>query len=81
MKLPALYGMVFSIGVVSLLTACSGGDWIDVPGTLGEKCNDESVEGFSGRGNEFAAAYCMTQQKQATGEARCDGDRLQVQCE
>ena len=80
MKLPSLYKTIISIPFVFLLTACSGGDWIDIPGPLGGKCNDESVEGFSGRGNEFAAGYCMAQQKQATGKARCDGDRLQVQC-
>jgi len=81
MKFHMIFRMFLSSGVVFLMTACSGGDWIDVPGPLGADCNDKSVAEFSGRGNEFAAGYCMTQQKQATGKARCDGDRLQVHCE
>ena len=76
------------MAVVFALAGCgSGGDsdsgkeWMDIPGVLGANCNEKSVKEFSGRGNEYAAGYCSSIAKKATGEARCDGDRLQVQCE
>ncbi|MBT8116273.1 MAG: hypothetical protein KJO66_00455 [Gammaproteobacteria bacterium] len=73
--------LVALVVITPVLTACSGTEWIDIPGPLGEKCSDVSIEEFSGRDNEFAAGYCVAQQQQATGKARCDGDRLQIECE
>ena len=74
------------IAIVFALVGCgSGGDngkeWMDIPGVLGANCNEKSVKQVAGRGNEYAAGYCSSIAKKATGEARCDGDRLQVQCE
>ena len=82
----------FCMAVVFALIGCgSGGDgdgnsgsakeWMDIPGVLGADCNDKSIQQVSGRGNEYAAGYCSSIAKKATGEARCDGGRLQVQCE
>ena len=73
------FGTILLIG--GLCTACGSSEWLDVPGAAGAGCNDTAVEMMSGRGNPAASAYCQGISKQATGEARCEDGRLQIQCE
>ena len=79
------YSMISSIGFlacsISLLTACSSSEWLDVPGAAGAGCNDTAVETMSGKGNPAATAYCAGISKTPTGKARCEEGRLQIQCE
>jgi len=66
---------------ISLLTACGSGTWVDAYGPIGSDCNAELVDVFSGRDNVYGSKICGKASKHYTGVARCDGDRLQVQCE
>jgi hypothetical protein len=79
------HSMISNIGFmacsISLLTACSSSEWLEVPGAAGEGCNDTAVEMMSGKGNPAATTYCAGISKIPTGVARCEDGRLQIQCE
>jgi len=81
MKNSIIYNAGFLAFSISLISACSSSEWLDVPGAAGEGCNDTAIEMMSGRGNPAATVYCAGIDKIPTGEARCEGGRLQIQCE
>lgn len=75
------YRVVVLFIVASCFTCC-GNEWVDVPGVLASgNCTAKKAKQWSKRGYMGGMATCAKQvRKQYAGEARCDGEILQVLC-